>query len=329
MIDLSIAITCFKPSKKSIENILIILDVINERRDVSLSYFLNGKSGNEYEAQLLDIFNNNTTDRCLFNCIDKNIGVGMGVAAAISYSNGRYVMLLGDDDLINKDCILYILNKSHELSFDIAHQYLIDSKYTDSSKIEKFAELNEINYSSLLAEIGFRSGALPGFIFKRELFDDAPHWKDKLYPWIEIVFSSSISSIALLSPSKMIEIDDGPGLKDRFKDRVPRGDDYGFLERLSYGDLAKSKSLKVAYDSYCYLWIIKISKSILLFSDSKYKSLMKANKIKFFFSQYFGKILSTKVYIILILLENPKILLQVATKYLNRYINYALYKTAD
>lgn len=320
MIDLCIAISCYRPSKKSIDNIEIILGVIKGRDDVSISYFLNGKSDNHFEHQLLDIFDKNTSDKCLFNYVDHNIGVGMGVASAISYSDGHYVLLLGDDDLINKDCILYILNKSKELSFDVGHQYLKDSTYVDSNANEKFAKFSDRNYSALLAEIGFRSGALPGFIFKRELFKNASHWKDKLYPWIEIVFNDNVNSVVLLSPSEMIEIDEGPEVNERFKDRVPRGDDYGFLERLSYGDLAKSFFLKASYNSYCYLWIIKISKSIMFFSDSKYKKLMIANTINFSISQYTGKIFGIKTYIILILLENPKILFQVLVKYFGKFI---------
>lgn len=318
MTKLSIAISCFKPSHKSIININNIYNVLKNNTSIELSYFLNGKCNNEHEKQLINFFHNNKQENFFLNYEDENIGVGMGVWSAINFSNGEHIFLLGDDDIIQKECIEYILDKILKNDFDIGHQYLIDKSYSDSLELEKILNKSDRNYQYLLAEVGFRSGALPGFIFKKCLFEDATSWKDKLYPWIELVFHPKVNSIALLSPKVKIEVDNGPDIKDRFTDRVPRGSDYGFLERISYSKLSKSKTVIYAYNSFCYLWIIKLSKMIFNFSMEKYKSLMHSINIKCSISQYFGNIIEGKLYIFVVLLENPNIFRQVLRTYFLR-----------
>ncbi len=321
MIKLSLAISCYKPSKKSIENVEEILSALKDDEEIELSYFLNGLSNNKYEDKLIETLKNNNSRNIIFKHKNVNIGVGNGVKFAIDSSNGRHVLLLGDDDLIKRETIYFLKNKSSELDFDIAHQYLQDSTYKDSSYLEKVVSKNNYKYYRLLAEIGFRSGALPGFMFRKSLIEKSESWQDKLYPWIKLVFHPEVSIVALLKPPTMIKIDKGPDINNRFSDRVPRGHDYGFVERISYSKNTDILSFRTFYNSLCYLWIIKLSKEILSFSKEKYENLMKKNNINFFISKYIGKIVGTKTYIIFVLFENPKIMLGLIYTYFKRLVD--------
>lgn len=318
MIKLSIAVSCYKPSRKSIENVEVILSSLKDDEEIELSYLLNGTCGNKYENKLIELLENSRLENIIFNYKNINIGVGNGVKLAIDSSRGRYILLLGDDDLIEKETIFFLKKKSIELNFDIAHQFLQDATYKDSSYSERALSRNDNKYFQLLAEIGFRSGALPGFMFKKSLIDKSESWNDKLYPWIKLIFHQKVAIIALIKPPSMIKIDKGPDIKDRFNDRVPRGHDYGFVERISYSENTDILSLKIFYNSLCYLWIIKLSKEILSFSKERYVNLMNKNKINFFISKYIGKIVNNKIYIIFVLIENPKIMLGLIYTYFKR-----------
>ena len=254
---IEISITCFRPSERTLVNINEIFSSMEKIDSLKFSFFLNGLEGSKYETKVIELFKNSKLKNIFFDSSEQNLGVGLGVYKCTSKQIADYTMYLSDDDLINFSLIQKLTNNLSYYRPDIFHQ-ILDDKYTIDQRQSSIIISNDSpDYERYLSEVAFRSGALPGFGFKQSIcheFLSINNFKKKIYPWILFTTSNLIYKVAIFNLDEQIKVSPGAKTEERFRDRVPRDIDYGYIERVSYSEKFNCTT-KIFYEYYCFGWI--------------------------------------------------------------------------
>lgn len=134
-IKLSICIPTFN-REKNLENCLNSILIAKKKVDFSFEVCIsdNGSLGNvdkivkKYESELLIVFNKN----------QKNIGMSKNIIKSVSIASGKFVWLIGDDDLLIPNAFIKLKNifeKNPDSDF-----FFINSYHLNNSILGKFPE---------------------------------------------------------------------------------------------------------------------------------------------------------------------------------------------
>jgi len=260
---ISICISCYRPTQKSVLNFRRVLDVLRLHKGlVECRYLINGTMGSECEEKILALSKKNNSPEMHLRELQENIGIGAAYQLLAQNSICKYVMFTGDDDLVSvehiSESIDFLLQNN---AVDIVHQFLDDQGYSENVAYSGLCDINHPLFRVFQAYLGYRFGALPGCIFRQSLIGETIDWTGKLYPWVQLVFSKEVSVIGVQNLKNRITVDPGPPPSQRFNDKVVRGLDYGLNERLQY---VCSENVLTASVYYFLLfgWFRKVNKLI-------------------------------------------------------------------
>ena len=261
---LSLIVSCYLPSETSVQVAQELSKILGSYpEELELVYLWNGITDEHAKIR-------HEITSCLGyhqNCkiIDRyeNVGVGEGYKILCDEAVGRYIYCLTDDDLIslgNITEIIFLLRSNENIA--VAHQLLDDENYRESIIFTEVFNTKSPEHHITLAYVGYRMGALPGTIFSKDIYDREERlWSKKLYPWIEIAFSSDVREYAIFNPENKIKVNPGAPVHLRFNDRVTRGFDYGYNERLKYIEHCHP-TVKEVYQYLLIRWIGNIFRKL-------------------------------------------------------------------
>lgn len=150
----------------------------------------------------------------------QNLGFAKNLLLSLSHSQGKFLMLLGDDDFVDQSLI-------HDLI-----QYLSGS---DSKKLLllPLSDHSVSAYQVSAPYVFMRAGQMMGLVFNQNAIRLSELKTDcALYSQIELAMSVFFEQGAkLLASSGKIMLGDGLPLEQRFSDKMSRPLDFGIVER--------------------------------------------------------------------------------------------------
>ncbi len=152
----------------------------------------------------------------------QNVGFSRNLFISLARSSGKFVMILGDDDLVRSSLLIDLINHLQE-------------KKDKSLVFLPLPYLCSTHNKILSFPLAFmRAGTMSGIVFEKSSLDlSSMYLDDTIYPQISLAITAfNLHGASILPSHDALELgDSGLTISQRFNDKMCRPADFGCLER--------------------------------------------------------------------------------------------------